>query len=291
MDRLNHILATWPFVPLAPLPTAVKAGGRLKRPVRAVLFDVYGTLLVSRAGDIATAGRPMPGPGGQTDLIARLGLDMAPEQLHADIRARIGQVHHARRAEGVDVPEVEIDRIWMDILATADRGRARQAALIYELGANPVWPMPHARQVLDVCRRSGLVLGIVSNAQFYTPLVLERLLGASLDALGFAPALRFYSYQLGRAKPSPALFEAARAAMAQMAIDPAATLYVGNDMGNDVWAAHRAGLQTALFAGDARSLRLRAGDPRCAGLTPDLVLTDLAQLEDHFPSPCKESAP
>ena len=291
MDRLNQILATWPFVPLAPLPTAVKPGGRLKRPVRAVLFDVYGTLLVSRAGDIATAGHRMPDPGGQTDPISRLGLDIAPEQLRANIQAHIRAVHHARRAEGVDVPEVEIDRIWMDILPTANRGRARQAALTYELAVNPVWPMPHARQVLDVCRRCGLVVGIVSNAQFYTPLVLERLMGASLDALGFAPALRFYSYQLGRAKPSPALFDAARAALARMAIDPAATLYVGNDMGNDVWAAHRAGLQTALFAGDARSLRLRVDDPRCADLEPDLVLTDLSQLEDHFQSSSKESAP
>ena len=44
------------------------------------------------------------------------------------------------------------------------------------------------------------------------------------------------------------------------------------------WARARAGLRTALFAGDARSLRLRRDDPRCAAVCPDLVLTGLSQL-------------
>ena len=36
--------------------------------------------------------------------------------------------------------------------------------------------------------------------------------------------------------------------------------------------------KTALFAGDLRSLRLRTENPRCRGLKPDLVVTDLRQL-------------
>jgi putative hydrolase of the HAD superfamily len=49
---------------------------------------------------------------------------------------------------------------------------------------------------------------------------------------------------------------------------------------NDIYPAHRSGFQTALFAGDARSLRWRRDDPRCSGLTPDLVVTDLNQVAD-----------
>ena len=42
------------------------------------------------------------------------------------------------------------------------------------------------------------------------------------------------------------------------------------------------GFQTALFAGDGRSLRLRTDDSRCADLKPDLVLTDLEQLIQYI---------
>ena len=55
-------------------------------------------------------------------------------------------------------------------------------------------------------------------------------------------------------------------------------IYVGNDMLNDVWAASQAGMQTAWFAGDARSCRRREDDPRCRSLRPDVVLTSLMQL-------------
>ena len=61
-------------------------------------------------------------------------------------------------------------------------------------------------------------------------------------------------------------------------ISAAEALYVGNDMLNDITPAHALGFRTALFAGDARSLRLRENDERVAGIEPDLVLTDLAQI-------------
>jgi putative hydrolase of the HAD superfamily len=47
---------------------------------------------------------------------------------------------------------------------------------------------------------------------------------------------------------------------------------------NDMLPAYAEGFQTALFAGDKRSLRLREDDPRCKNLSPDLVITDLRQL-------------
>ena len=67
-----------------------------------------------------------------------------------------------------------------------------------------------------------------------------------------------------------------------MGVSPHAVLYVGNDMLNDMLPAAAAGFQTALFAGDARSLRLRETDPRCIDVSPDIVLTDLSQLIEHI---------
>ena len=46
--------------------------------------------------------------------------------------------------------------------------------------------------------------------------------------------------------------------------------------------ADAVGFQTALFAGDRRSLRLRTEDRRCLDLRPDLVLTDLGQLNQYL---------
>jgi len=96
--------------------------------------------------------------------------------------------------------------------------------------------------------------------------------------LGFAPDLQVYSYQHGRAKPSRELYRLAADALQRRGIAAERAVYVGNDMRNDIAPAARLGFRTALFAGDARSLRRREGDPLCAGVVPDLVVTDLIDL-------------
>ena len=87
-----------------------------------------------------------------------------------------------------------------------------------------------------------------------------------------------FSYRYRQAKPGPRLFEVLQRALEQRGLAPDETLYVGNDMLNDVWAASQAGLKTAWFAGDRRSCRARTDDARCQSLRPDLVLTELVQL-------------
>ena len=67
-----------------------------------------------------------------------------------------------------------------------------------------------------------------------------------------------------------------------MGIPVNAALYLGNDMLNDIYPAQKVGFKTALFAGDARSLRLREDDPGCKNLSPDIIITDLIQLLDHI---------
>jgi putative hydrolase of the HAD superfamily len=100
--------------------------------------------------------------------------------------------------------------------------------------------------------------------------------------LGFDPSLIFYSYRFEVAKPSPVLFGKAAETLKAKGIQPSDVLYLGNDMLNDIYPAKASGFQTALFAGDKRSLRLRADDSRCKKLTPDLVITDLIQLIRHL---------
>jgi len=135
--------------------------------------------------------------------------------------------------------------------------------------------------MLTRCRKSNILMGIISNAQFYTPFLFKWFLGLAPENLGFHPDLMFYSYRFGYAKPSTFLFRRAAEKLEQMDIPTSAALYLGNDMLNDIYPAKQAGFQTALFAGDARSLRLRENDSRCSNLSADIVITDLEQLLYH----------
>jgi putative hydrolase of the HAD superfamily len=164
--------------------------------------------------------------------------------------------------------------------------RIERLAAEYECRVNPVWPMPAALQTIDTLRSRGIRLGIVSNAQFYTPLSIEALFGKSLEELGFEKELCVFSYKALRAKPSVKLFQrvAAKPTGEDGALesqqDWSKTLYVGNDMLNDIWTASQLGCRTCLFTGDQRSLRLREDDKCCKHLEPDTIVDHLHQITE-----------
>jgi len=273
--------------PLDPLPTGLEPEGALRYPIKAVLFDVYGTLFISASGDlggIRDAGPVDENPDARDtssallSLTKRHGVSASPERL---VKAYVKAVeaHHARsRNRGIDFPEIRIDEIWAKILGTADMTTARRFALEFELITNPVHPMPGMNETLKTIGNAGIRMGIISNAQFYTPLTFGYFCGETPENLGFDPDLCIYSYRRGYAKPSPVLFETAAERLLQRGIDRKNVLFVGNDMRNDVAPAKAAGFQAALFAGDRRSLRLRRDDPRMSDISPELVITELTQL-------------
>lgn len=270
------------ITPLSPEPSSLSPTGKPKAPVSAILFDVYGTLFVSRPGD--TGGREMPDKITRqlASLMDRYQITGSVKTLIAGIHDAVASKHTEMRSMGIDYPEVEIDRIWMSVLNIKQRDIVRRFALEYELIANPVYPMPHLQQLLIACKSKSVRMGIISNAQFYTPLLFERFCGGRPEALGFDAGLVLYSYRLKVAKPSPVPFRIASECLASYGIQPGSALYMGNDMLNDIVPAHAAGFQTALFAGDAHSLKLRPDDPRCEKVQPDMVITDLSQLIEHL---------
>jgi putative hydrolase of the HAD superfamily len=270
------------MTPLSPLPTPIAAGGRLAQPIQAVLFDIYGTLFISAAGDISIAQKSSHAVQKLDRLLRKFDIHKTPQDLVQELFRTIEDEHRRLRDKGIDYPEIVIDQIWMRILENDDIRLVRQFAIEYELIVNPVYPMPNLEKTLAVCRQQNLAMGIISNAQFFTPLLFEWFLNASPNQLGFHSELIFLSYQMQHAKPSMLPFKKAAAALNAMGFRTAAAVYVGNDMRNDVYLAKQLGFQTALFAGDARSLRLRGDDPQCRDLTPDLVLTDLSQLIDYL---------
>jgi putative hydrolase of the HAD superfamily len=279
--------------PLEPLPTGAAAKLPRLPEVRAVLFDVYGTLFISASGDVGTA-TAMDRAAAVREALRATGVDpVSPEAGSRGselLMAAVAASRQGQRAQGIPFPEVEIRDLWRGVLAALheadvisvgpDAVDVERLAVEYEGRVNPVWPMPGMSDVFGALRELGLPLGIVSNAQFFTPLIFEALLDTSADRLGFRPELCAWSYACRVAKPGTDIFGIVLEPLRRAGLTPEQVLYVGNDMRNDIWPAARCGLQTALFAGDRRSLRLRAADPDCAGLVPDVVVTDLRQLAE-----------
>ncbi len=282
LQRIHELSA-----PLEPIPTGETLHLEPLDGIETVLFNIYGTLLISGSGDVGTAAIDSTEALTQSLIVAgyegdheRAG-ELGPELLHA----QIAHWHKAARDTGIKFPEVEISSVWRHIIQRFQRlellkpdddtQKILRLAVEYECRVNPVWPMPAALETIENLRARGFRLGIVSNAQFYTPLLIEALFTKKLETLGFEKELCVFSYKALQAKPAVDLFQPL-----EKSIDLSKALYVGNDMLNDIWTAGEAGCRTVLFAGDQRSLRLRKEDTRCKNLTPDTVVDHLHQITE-----------
>lgn len=282
MNTVNKDLFEKYLIPLSPLPTPLNQSGKLDKKIKCILFDIYGTLFISGSGDIGTAKKISQ----ETDKIERL-LEKFKIKKNGKILLKkffdtVEKQHEKSRKKGIGYPEIEIDKIWMSVIGDDNLKRARAFALEFELIVNPAYPMPHLKQVLWKLKIRHITLGIISNAQFFTPYLFDWFLKSDLKHLGFEPNLILFSYKFGHAKPSSFLFEVASSRLKDINISTDSVLYVGNDMLNDIYPAQRAGFKTGLFAGDTRSLRLRKNEPVCENMSADIVITDLIQLLDYF---------
>ncbi len=274
------------IAPLSPIPTTLCRTGNLKKKIKCMIFDIYGTLFISASGDIGIAKKKSLKAYKESyeleQLLIKFKIRKTRKAVLNDLFSGIEKKHDELRKQGIDFPEVEIDRIWMDILKSNDLVTVREFAVRFEMVVNPVYPMPNLKEILSACKKSKVLLGIISNAQFYTPYLFEWLLDSNLEQLGFHPDLILFSYKSGHAKPSPFMFQSAVERLKGLNVPADSALYIGNDMLNDIYPAKNAGFNTALFAGDARSLRLRKDVAECKNLSADLVITDLIQLLDYI---------
>ena len=275
------------LTPIDPLETGVLPRLPELPDIEAVAFDIYGTLLISAAGDISLANETVSADamaGLLCDLGER-GEGVSPEQMaevyHESIECRL----RMRRDEGISHPEVEIREVWQDVFQSAriegiSERELERFAIAYECVVNPVWLMPGALELLASLRGGGLPLGIVSNAQFYTQPVFEELSGSSLSGLGFEESLSHWSFEAREGKPSRRLYEQLADSCRERNIDVGRVFYLGNDLQKDVLPAREVGFLAGLFAGDKRSLRTRGVPLEQAESLADAVITDLKQVRD-----------
>lgn len=284
---------------LEPLPTDIGERWQPDGNIRAFIFDIYGTLLISASGDIdqaafsnRSAERALHAANIEIRDDKAANRQETLQGLLNDFRRTIENEHNKQRQEGIPHPEIIATDIWRRVLKEYHRAQKliiskhsdiNVFTFLFELMSNPVYPMPGMKQVLQKLHEKGLPLGIVSNAQFYTPMIMNHFLEGTFQETNtveyFDPRLTVYSYQEGRSKPDPVLFrKIAERLHHYYGIRAENALYIGNDMYKDIWTATKAGFRTALFAGDRRSLRLREGHHEVGNLQPDFIIRELSTL-------------
>lgn len=283
------------LTPLEAIPTGAQTRVTSFKP-KAVIFDIYGTLLISASGDVDKAE--------YNGSMIKKGLDAASidvlvntteafDRTYSIFNTTIAQHYENGRLEGRPYPEVDIIAVWTDTLNAAEgEGLIKMTEksdillfiFVFELQTNKVWPMPGMEAMVKKLGESGVDMGIVSNAQFYTPVILNHLLydeqKPGAEVYPFKNNLSVYSFQKLRGKPDVALYEYLLPGLEARGIKPEEALFVGNDMLKDMYAASQIGMKTVFFAGDMRAYRLHENDERTMNLKPDFVITELNQIFD-----------
>jgi putative hydrolase of the HAD superfamily len=284
---------------LKPEPSGISPQLNKIEGIKAVIFDIYGTLLVSASDNVEKARAYLPNlliallEAGY--LILKKQESEINEAMEFVLRLLVDNMkrHHFRRRKlGVKFSEVNIRQIWLEVINMAVRNRLiaktseskpDNLAIIFDLLSNKIYPMPLMKEVILQLENSGKRLGIISNAQFYSPIQLNYFLEGKIGESGgvqhFDQDLLVFSYLHQKAKPDFSLFDRLLTSLKNnCGILPDESVYVGNDMFKDIFPARHCGMKTVLFAGDQRSLRLREDRPEVAGLIPDAIITGLSQL-------------
>ncbi|MFP4469912.1 MAG: HAD family hydrolase [Bacteroidales bacterium] len=288
------------FDELQPEPSGMEPVLNPVEGIRAVFFDIYGTLLVSASGDIDQATISTENLRTSLKESNYILLKDGSEDSEAVLKyllehfvSIIRRQHHIHKNAGRQYPEVDIRQVWDELITFGEKKKIikktddcdpDRLTFIFELLSNRVNPMPGMKDIILYLHGKKYPLGIVSNAQYYTPVVMNYYLTGKEEEKEnieyFDPDLTVMSYTLLKSKPDLSLFRpVTESLMEKYGIRPQEAVFVGNDMFKDLYPASQLGMKTILFAGDKRSLRLRHDKKEVNPLKPDAVITALEQLK------------
>jgi FMN phosphatase YigB (HAD superfamily) len=296
---------TWPAPPEADRPKARPHLVRLPQ-VRAVLWNVYGTLLRITGGELWFE-HPQA-------FVMNVALDKTIQEFKmwssmsrkpgqpADYMKQLyDQVLMENRAVpgGTEkYPETASDRVWEALIKKLfqkdykfDAGFfgslnefSRKVAYFFHASLQATDCYKHTAAALRHVAEHGLKQGLLADGQCFTRMQLQRGLAAQdkdaiLDKL-LDKDLNFLSYEIRGRKPSERLYRHAVAALNQMGIAPNQTLHIGTSIQRDLVPARRSGMRTALFAGDRASLQATPEQFNEPSNRPDVLLTKLSQITE-----------
>ena len=284
---------------LQPIATSIKTNFSAGSNIKCVLFDIYGTLLISSSGDID---KLELSPSFILESFSQCGIEIIsanPNKIAGEIleeyKQTIAELKYSARNKNIENPEIDIRDVWEIIIQSLYYrslinkpwvDEVKLLSIYFETLSNKVYPMPFMKDTILQLYEQKIPMGIISNAQFYTPVIMNYFIENEVDDENenvkyFDPDLSVYSYQEKIGKPNVALYEKAlKACQEKYNLQSNEILFIGNDMLKDIYPAQTVGMRTALFAGDSRSLRLREDDTRCSGISPDYIIDSLEQVKE-----------
>lgn len=301
LDQRNLI---WPQVPA---PTPVKARPTLAPlpDVKAVLWDVYGTLLRTPDGAFTLFPEPelrlhvalektiqefnmwnsmyrKPGPPWQSLI-----------QQYRDYAERLRMLPTKRKGDFTDVNLVHIWRAVLDRLFDKDYtydsatlGDAdelsEKIAWFFHRNLQATIARPGALEAITELAERGVLQGVFADGQPFTLLQLTRDLqrqGLSKAIYEFFPAGRnLLSWKMGIRKPSQSLYQQAIMQLQDSGVQPHEILHISCRLQTDLVPAKAAGLKTALLAAEKTGLEAASKFIKDPQTRPDRLLTEMSQI-------------
>ncbi len=294
---------SWPAAPEVERPKAKPHLVRLPD-VRVVLWNVYGTLVAIHGGDLIfehpqsfVMGTALEKTIQEFKMWA--AMSRKPGQPSDYLIHVYEQVLSAQRlgpGGGERHPEVGAERVWDAIVKKLlqkdfkfDAGFygslnefSRKVAYFFHASLQGTACYPGAAEAMRHIADAGLKQGLLADAQCFTTVQLQRGLtkqdaGVKLDEL-LTDGFSSLSYDIRGRKPSERLFRHALDALRTGGFEPSQVLHVGSRITQDVAAARKLGMRTALFAGDKASLQATSDQLKDAANRPDVMLTELSQI-------------
>ncbi|MFK7821845.1 MAG: HAD family hydrolase [Planctomycetaceae bacterium] len=295
----------WPKPP-APKPAKAKPYSAHLPGLRAVTWDLYGTLLQVADGHMNFEPKPeirlevalektihefnmwnsmSRKPGAPSEYMLQQYRDVLADHYLRGGSAPRGEKPHVSLA---GVWRVLIERLQQkdyeyDVARFGSLDHFSECvAYFFHSALQGTAAYPKALKVLKYVRRAGLLQGIVGDAQPYTFLHLVRALQeqGQVPAINklFQPELMLFSFVTGARKPSPSSLATCAERLELNGISPGEVLHIGSRLGDDLLVAKKLGFKTALFAGDAASLDAPGKLLADKANHPDRLVTDLAQI-------------
>ncbi len=295
----------WPKVPPLKRPKAKPYTAKLEG-IKAVTWNVYGTILRISGGRLLHL-HPQP-------LAMQVALEKTIEEFHMwqsmsrkpgapweymliQYKRLVEEAEMADTGRLGDKPHVDSVRIWKKLIERLQVNDyqidesfygdldlfAAKVAYFFHSALQGIEPMPEALAALKCVVSSGRLQGVLGDSQAFTWIQMLRALSHQgtlppLDEL-LTPNGSVLSHQVGVRQPSPTLYETCVKTFAQLGVQPHEILHVGSRLKDDLAPAKKAGMKTALFAGDLESLQATAEEVRDPELKPDRLITELSQIQ------------
>lgn len=302
LDQRGDLI--WPQVPNI-VPVNAKAHDRPIAGIRAVVWNLYGTLIRITDGDLQLSHHQ--------ELRMQVALEKtiaefnmwnsmtrrpgAPwEYLLPKYRAFQEDLELTTKVASGDFAHVNGADVWRRILDMLGQKEyqydvdfygeidqlSQKIAYFFQMCLQGVEAAPNALKAISYVHKHGLVQGVLADTQPFSLIQVLRTLQdqGSLPPLTelFDPTCLVLSHQIGARKPSPTLYETCVERFAAKGIKPREILYVANRLQSDLAVAKGLGMRTVLYAGDKASLKASGTEINHPDLRPRRLITDLKQI-------------